>query len=67
MSGVVTMPTYEYKCADCNNEYEQARKITDKEPVHCPKCKSVRQVKKISKSSIIFRGSGFTKSTTQNP
>lgn len=56
------MPIYEYRCADCNNEYEIVKNIIDKEPTHCPKCKSLRQVKKISKSSIIFKGKGFTKS-----
>lgn len=53
------MPTYEYECTHCGNNFEIFQKITDKPIQSCPKCKS--KVKRLigSGSGIIFKGSGF--------
>lgn len=53
------MPTYEYICDNCKNEFEKVESIKAKPTKTCPKCeKPVRR--KISKlGCIIFNGSGF--------
>ncbi|MAH46857.1 FmdB family transcriptional regulator [Candidatus Pacearchaeota archaeon] len=65
------MPIYEYVCSNCGHEEEVLQKIDDVDPT-CPKCVEIKtkpfyQVehietimhKKISKSAVIFKGSGF--------
>lgn len=51
------MPVYEYKCPKCGHfEVEQA--ITAEALKTCPKCgKPVKKL--ISRSTVIFKGSGF--------
>ena len=33
------MPRYDYKCNECNQEYEVEQRITDEPLQECPKCK----------------------------
>lgn len=36
------MPTYEYRCKDCETEFTSMRKISERaEPIECPNCKSM--------------------------
>jgi putative FmdB family regulatory protein len=53
------MPTYDYICTKCGNEFEFFQKMTDKPLSKCPKCKG--KVKRLigAGSGIIFKGSGF--------
>ncbi len=53
------MPTYEYSCDYCGNDFEVFQKMSD-EPVQiCPKCgKHVRKVLS-GGIGISFKGSGF--------
>jgi putative FmdB family regulatory protein len=52
------MPTYGYKCAQCDHEFEIFQKITDEPIKQCPKCKG--EVKKmLFPVGIVFKGSGF--------
>jgi putative FmdB family regulatory protein len=32
------MPTYEYKCVECGNVFENFHGINDDSPVNCPEC-----------------------------
>jgi len=32
------MPLYDYKCKECDHEFEEVRKIKDRYEVSCPKC-----------------------------
>ena len=32
------MPTYEYKCQKCSNEFEEFQSITAEAKAKCPKC-----------------------------
>lgn len=66
------MPTYDYECTKCGNEFEKSQKMTDKHLTKCPKCQG--RVKRLigSGSGIIFKGSGFyatdyRKSSSQDP
>lgn len=33
------MPTYDYKCLDCNHTFEEFQKMTDDPLQNCPSCK----------------------------
>ncbi len=47
------MPTYEYVCEDCQNEWEEDQKITDVPQTVCPKCD------KETAKRLISLGGGF--------
>ncbi|MFH0879468.1 MAG: FmdB family zinc ribbon protein [Lentisphaerota bacterium] len=53
------MPTYEYECAKCKNQFEVFQRITAKPVTKCPKCGG--KVKRLigTGAGIIFKGSGF--------
>ena len=54
------MPTYEYECAKCKNQFEVFQRITAKPTAKCPKCGGGK-VKRVigTGSGILFKGSGF--------
>ena len=52
------MPTYGYKCTQCEHEFEVLQKITDEPIKECPECRG--EVKKLLfPVGIVFKGSGF--------
>jgi len=52
------MPTYVYKCEECNYHFEQLQKFSDKPLKSCPRCKGkVKRV--IHPTGIVFKGSGW--------
>lgn len=52
------MPTYGYKCTECDHEFEIVQKITDEPIRECEKCGA--EVKKLLYPvGIVFKGSGF--------
>jgi putative FmdB family regulatory protein len=52
------MPTYVYKCEECNYHFEQIQKFSDKPLKVCPRCKGkVKRV--IHPTGIVFKGSGW--------
>ena len=53
------MPTYEYKCLDCGNFFEEFQRITEDPLTTCPKC--CGNVKRLISAGAgpIFKGSGF--------
>jgi putative FmdB family regulatory protein len=53
------MPTYEYACDACGNDFEVMQKMSDDPLDSCPKCgKKVRRVLS-GGIGISFKGSGF--------
>jgi len=46
------MPTYVFKCEDCNEHWEEHQSITDVHISNCPKCKKECE-------NMAFGGSGF--------
>jgi len=49
------MPIYEYKCKNCDNEFEMIRSANDDDrDVECPECGK----KKAEKVMSVFAGSG---------
>ena len=54
------MPTYDYLCENCGNEFEQFQSITAKALRKCPKCGKMSLKRLIGcGSGIIFKGTGF--------
>ena len=59
-TGKIDMPTYEYTCAACGNNFERFESITAKPNKECPKCKKKKAERRISGGGgFIFKGSGF--------
>jgi putative FmdB family regulatory protein len=54
------MPTYDYLCEACNNEFEEYQSFSDKQLTKCPKCgkKKLRRLFGTG-AGVIFKGSGF--------
>ncbi|MCG5220405.1 FmdB family zinc ribbon protein [Streptosporangium sp. KLBMP 9127] len=52
------MPTYQYACTACTEQFEVVQKFTDDALTECPSCSgSLRKV--FSAVGIVFKGSGF--------
>jgi len=53
------MPTYEYKCLDCEHRFEVFQSMTDEPLKQCERCNG--KVKRLigSGAGLIFKGSGF--------
>ena len=60
------MPTYDYKCNNCNYTFELFQKMTDEPIKECPKCKG--KVTRLigAGSGPIFKGSGFYQTDYKN-
>lgn len=60
------MPTYEYKCLNCNHTFEVFQTMSAETIKECPKCKGL--VKRLIGSGLspIFKGSGFYQTDYKN-
>lgn len=47
------MPTYTYKCKECNHQFDIRQKISEDKLTDCPECK------KVALEKIITGGTGF--------
>ena len=52
------MPIYEYKCTQCNRQFEVRQKMTDAPLVECESCGG-RLTKLITNTSFVLKGSGW--------
>ncbi len=58
------MPTYEYRCKDCNHQFDAVQAFTDDALTECPACGGA--LKKVFGSvGITFKGSGFYKTDSR--
>ncbi len=54
------MPTYDYKCAECDYTFELFQTISARPIRRCPECGKPKVKRLIGAgSTIIFKGSGF--------
>jgi putative FmdB family regulatory protein len=54
------MPTYEFHCNNCDNNFEKWFSMTEEHKTNCPNCGSDNVRKVFSAGSgILFKGSGF--------
>jgi len=53
------MPTYEYKCRDCGEKFDEFQSITDSPLSKCPFCGGAVDLLISGGMGIMFKGSGF--------
>lgn len=53
------MPTYEYACEACGNEWEAEQRITENALKDCPKCGEPKARRLISGSRFLLKGGGW--------
>jgi putative FmdB family regulatory protein len=53
------MPLYEYACEKCESEFEIEQRITEDPLKSCPKCRSRRVKRLISRTSFALKGGGW--------
>ena len=53
------MPVYVYHCGNCDFEFEQQQKFTDKPLKNCPECGQSMLHKVYTPVGVIYKGSGF--------
>ena len=59
------MPTYSYKCTNCDHRFEARQRFSDDPLTDCPVCSStIRKV--ITPVGIVFKGSGFYVTDNKN-
>lgn len=59
------MPLYEYRCRNCDHQFEVQQSLTDDALTVCPECGG--QLRKVfSPVGISFKGSGFYKTDSRS-
>lgn len=53
------MPTYHYRCKQCQFEFEEFQKITDAALETCPRCKGPVERLISGGAGLLFKGDGF--------
>jgi putative FmdB family regulatory protein len=52
------MPTYTYRCTDCEHEFEIRQRMTEDPLTDCPVCEGkIRRV--VNSVGVVFKGKGF--------
>jgi putative FmdB family regulatory protein len=52
------MPTYQYRCLNCNLQFELKQSFSDKPIADCPTCHGIAR-RIFSSVPILFKGPGF--------
>lgn len=61
------MPTYTYRCEQCNHEFEERQSIKDDALTECPECKEPKLKRVITAgSSFILKGDGWYETDFKN-
>jgi len=53
------MPTYTYKCKDCDHQFDIRQKMSDDRLTDCPECKKETLEKIITQSNFQLKGNGW--------
>jgi putative FmdB family regulatory protein len=61
------MPIYEYACEKCESEFEMEQRITDGPIKSCPRCKSRKIKRLISRTSFVLKGGGWYSDLYSSP
>jgi putative FmdB family regulatory protein len=60
------MPTYQYRCRECDEDLEVVQSFTDDPLTKCPNCKKKALRKVFAAPGISFKGSGFYKNDSRS-
>ncbi|MCB8944111.1 MAG: hypothetical protein H6658_10185 [Ardenticatenaceae bacterium] len=59
------MPYYQYRCNDCEHEFETRQRMSEDPLTDCPVCDGrIRRV--VNSVGVVFKGSGFYVTDTRN-
>lgn len=59
------MPTYQYACSACGNEFDIVQKFSDDALTECPSCAG--ELRKVfSAVGVVFKGSGFYRTDSRS-
>lgn len=62
------MPTYDYACRGCPNEFEHRQPISEDPLQQCPSCNAPLLYRKISGGAgVVFKGTGFYETDYKRP
>ena len=54
------MPTYTYRCGNCDQPFDLVQRFNDPDPNICPNCGFENSLKRVYKPvGVVFKGSGF--------
>jgi len=54
------MPTYTYRCNNCEYQFDIKQRMADDPLTDCPECETENSLRKVLNSvGIVFKGSGF--------
>lgn len=60
------MPTYSYRCAACENAFDQYQAFTDDSLTVCPACGKPELRKVFNSIGVTFNGSGFYRTDSRS-
>ena len=55
----IAMPTYEYRCKSCGNDFEKFQRMSEPAEAGCPACGSPAERRLSGGAGLLFKGSGF--------
>ncbi|MDF0532383.1 zinc ribbon domain-containing protein [Tsukamurella sp. 8F] len=59
------MPTYSYKCTECDNQFDIVQSFSDDALTVCPECGG--KLRKVFNSvGVVFKGSGFYRTDSRS-
>ncbi len=61
------MPTFNFRCTKCSNEFSEKITFGSKKYPSCPKCEGKSEKLLTPPMGIMFKGSGFYKTDSQRP
>ncbi len=54
------MPTYTFRCANCDHLFDLIQRFEDPDPTVCPNCGHANELQRVYKPvGVVFKGSGF--------
>ncbi len=59
------MPTYSYRCTECDNAFDIQQALSDDSLTECPACKGKLR-KLFNTVGVTFNGSGFYRTDSRN-
>ncbi len=60
------MPTYSYRCANCDYAFDQYQAFTDESLTVCPNCGEPQLRKVFNNIGVTFNGSGFYRTDSRS-